>query len=54
VYNPFIESGDEISDEQLVSGAREGDQQALERLFRRHQPWVYNIAVRMLLQRADA
>ncbi len=54
MYNPFHEAAAEVSDEQLISSARDGDQDALERLFSRHQPWVFNIALRMLFRQADA
>jgi RNA polymerase sigma factor (sigma-70 family) len=39
------------ADEELVSQARFGDKDALELLVRRHQPWVFNIAIRMLWHR---
>lgn len=42
------------SDESLVALAVGGDRAALERLLRRHQPWIYNIALRMLQDRQDA
>jgi RNA polymerase sigma factor (sigma-70 family) len=38
----------------LVTRARCGDSDALEDLVRRHQPWIYNIAVRMLYHPQDA
>jgi RNA polymerase sigma factor (sigma-70 family) len=38
----------------LVARARSGDGDALEDLVRRHQPWIYNIAVRMLYHPQDA
>jgi RNA polymerase sigma factor (sigma-70 family) len=38
-------------DEELVSKARFGNKDALELLVRRHQPWVFNIAIRMLWHR---
>lgn len=31
-----------------------GDAEALKQLVRRHQPWVYNLAVRLVLSPADA
>lgn len=49
MFNPFAETTDtEPPDEELVQQATSGDQEALERLIRRHQGWVYNVAVRMV------
>jgi RNA polymerase sigma factor (sigma-70 family) len=52
--NPLTETATEPPDEELVAKARSGDREALEQLLVRHQPWILNIAVRMLWQRADA
>ncbi len=41
-------------DSALVMRARAGDREALEELVRRHQGWIYNIAVRMLYHPEDA
>jgi RNA polymerase sigma factor (sigma-70 family) len=41
-------------DETLVARARANDRAALETLLARHQPWIFNIAVRMLFHHADA
>lgn len=38
----------------LVARARSGESDALEELVRRHQHWIYNIAVRMLYHPQDA
>jgi RNA polymerase sigma factor (sigma-70 family) len=38
----------------LVTRARSGESEALEELVRRHQPWIYNIAVRVLYHPQDA
>jgi DNA-directed RNA polymerase specialized sigma24 family protein len=38
----------------LVARARAGEREALEELVRRHQAWIYNIAVRMLYHPQDA
>ena len=37
----------------LVAGAQSGDREAMELLLTRHQPWIFNLAVR-ILRRADA
>ncbi|MGA2039165.1 MAG: RNA polymerase sigma factor [Bryobacteraceae bacterium] len=44
----------ETPDAELVRGAQGGDRDATELLLIRHQPWIFNLAVRMLLRRADA
>jgi RNA polymerase sigma factor (sigma-70 family) len=44
----------DAGDRALVVRARSGDRDALEALVRRHQPWVYNIALRMLAHPHDA
>ncbi len=53
--NPFGGGGDDGSrDAVLVRSALDGRREALEELVRRHQPWVFNIALRMLWNRVDA
>lgn len=55
MINPFSsEIVSDISDEELVSSAAAGDQDSLEKLIRRHQAWIYNIALRMVLDPYDA
>jgi RNA polymerase sigma factor (sigma-70 family) len=38
----------------LVARAKGGDREALEAIVRRHQAWIYNIALRMLYHPQDA
>lgn len=53
--NPFVEdSAGEASDRELVEAAQRGDRHALEDLVRRHQAWVYNIALRMVWDPTEA
>jgi len=53
--NPFAEPAPtDPEDCALVARARGGDRDALEGLVRRHQAWIYNIAVRMLYHPQDA
>jgi RNA polymerase sigma factor (sigma-70 family) len=55
VFNPFSEATEGGAvDAELVEQAKNGDRTALEQLVRRHQAWVYNIAVRMVFQPQDA
>jgi RNA polymerase sigma factor (sigma-70 family) len=44
----------ETPDAELVLTAQAGSRDATELLLIRHQPWIFNLAVRMLLNRADA
>ena len=47
--NPFQETVTvQPTDESLVRQAQDGCRQALEQLVKRHQVWIYNIAVRMV------
>ena len=45
---------DEQEDYALVARAQAGERDALEALIERHQPWIYNIALRMLYHPQDA
>ncbi len=55
MFNPFAEvATDDVTDVELVQQAQAGDRVALEKLVLRHQAWIYNIAVRMVFQPADA
>ena len=42
---------DATADEELVSSALAGNKDSLEQLVRRHQPWVFNICMRMVWRR---
>jgi hypothetical protein len=49
--NPLAEyTTAEPDDRALVIRARSGDRDSLEALVRRHQPWIFNIVLRMLAQ----
>ena len=55
MYNPF--SADICSrkkDKTLVQLSLKGDREALVKLVTRYQPWIYNIAFRMVLVAEDA
>ena len=50
---PAADATDRV-DAQLAAAAVEGEAEALETLLRRHQPWIYALALRMLGDKADA
>jgi len=55
IPNPFADNAPaDLEDRTLVARARSGSHEALEDLVRRHQGWIYNIAVRMLYHPHDA
>jgi len=55
MINPFTNSQQsEKSDEILISQAIEGDRKSLEELILKHQAWIYNIVLRMVLNPLDA
>jgi len=55
ITNPFADNAPtDLEDRTLVTRARSGNREALEMLVRRHQGWIYNIAVRMLYHPQDA
>jgi len=49
--NPF---NDPAEDVRLLESARAGNLPALDALIRRHQPWVFNLALRMVWRRETA
>jgi RNA polymerase sigma factor (sigma-70 family) len=53
-FNPLAEHVADPEDLALVAGAKTGSRQALEALVERHQPWIYNILVRMLYYPEEA
>lgn len=55
MVNPFSEKyTDDKTDEDLITKAVEGDKNALEGLIKRHQDWIYNIALRMVYYADEA
>ena len=55
MYNPFKEKiEDRESDIQLISAILNGSRKDLESLILRHQAWIYNIALKMVLDPGDA
>jgi RNA polymerase sigma factor (sigma-70 family) len=54
-FNPLAEEADsDPEDRGLIAQVQAGNRQALETLLERHQPWIYNILVRMLYYPAEA
>lgn len=51
---PFSEKGSDQDDIDLCSKAVEGDVEALTQLVRKHQRWVYNLALRLVVSPTDA
>jgi RNA polymerase sigma factor (sigma-70 family) len=55
ITNPFTDNAPaDLEDRALVARARGGNREALEALVRRHQGWIYNLAIRMLYHPQDA
>lgn len=52
--NPFEIINSDSSDVELVKSSLRGSKSALEHLVLRHQPFIYNIAWKMVLSPADA
>lgn len=53
--NPFIEKNESgLTDKALVESAVKGDKKSLEQLVKRHQAWIYNIALKMVWDPVDA
>jgi len=52
--NPLADSSASAADAELVSLAKAGNRDALERLVTRHQSWIYNIVLRMVYDPHDA
>ncbi len=48
MQNPFSDDHQDVRDKELLAAAQSGNAQAIEQLLARHQPWIFNIAVRML------
>lgn len=46
-YSPFDDSLESAGDSAIISAALAGDSRSLEELVRRHQSWIFNIALRM-------
>jgi len=47
--NPLV--APDVTEEQLVAAAKAGHLSSLDLLLRRHQPWIFNLALRMVWRR---
>jgi RNA polymerase sigma factor (sigma-70 family) len=54
MQSPFVENAQELPEADLVARAQTGDREAAGELLVAHQPWIFNLALRMLGRRADA
>src|SRR5262245_57395940 len=52
--NPIADERFDTDDAELVRLVQQGDRGALDALVTRHQPWIYNIALRMVYLPQDA
>lgn len=50
----FKKSKVEIEDNQLIESALKGSKTALEQLIKKHQNWIYNVALAMVSDKDDA
>jgi RNA polymerase sigma factor (sigma-70 family) len=46
--DPFSTDEELAQERELVRAAQDGDKKAIEQLIKRHQPWIFNIALRMV------
>jgi RNA polymerase sigma factor (sigma-70 family) len=52
--NPFQETYNDKADEELISLAKDGSKSALENLIKKHQHYIYNVALKFVLSPYDA
>ncbi len=53
--NPFIEKNESgLTDKELVESSLKGNKKSLGQLVKRHQAWIYNIALKMVWDPVDA
>jgi RNA polymerase sigma factor (sigma-70 family) len=50
----FADEATDSTDKELIDRIRQGSSDALEQLIRRHQPWIYNLVLRMVYHPQDA
>ena len=55
MYNPFVEKkSEQENDRRIIHLVLAGSREGLEKLVFRHQAWIYNIALKMVLDPVDA
>lgn len=54
MYNPLFDVGSDANDQNLVARASQGSYEALDELIKKHQRFIYNIALRMTGNTYDA
>jgi RNA polymerase sigma factor (sigma-70 family) len=52
--NPFQETYNDKADEELILLAKDGSKSALENLIKKHQHYIYNVALKFVLSPYDA
>ncbi|QOI52960.1 MULTISPECIES: RNA polymerase sigma factor [Leptospira] len=52
--NPFIEKPSPLEEDSMIKLAQKGDQKAIEEIIKKHQPWIYNIVIRMVYDPEEA
>jgi RNA polymerase sigma factor (sigma-70 family) len=52
--NPFLKEYNSTEDSELIMLARQGSKSALERLIKKHQDYIYNVAHKLTLSPYDA
>ncbi len=52
--NPFNSNYQETEDRKLIESALSGSQESLEALIKRHQHYIYNVSIKMVLSPYDA
>jgi DNA-directed RNA polymerase specialized sigma24 family protein len=52
--NPFHTSYNDRDDIELITSAKDGSKSALEAVVKKHQHYIYNVALKMTLSPFDA
>ncbi len=53
--NPFLKTyNSDLADDELIKGSLAGEREAIDHLLRKHQPYIYNVAWKMVQNPNDA